>query len=83
LRTEIAGARVADLVCQVARRTAMFTCLDAAVAACWVLRRRGRAPVLCIGTAVEADRFAAHAWVELDGRPVTPPGGHVPIWRSQ
>ena len=77
------GARVAQIVSRVAAQARLFTCLDAAVAAWWVMRRRGWAPVLCLGTAVGSDRFAAHAWLELDGRPVTPAGAHLTIWRSR
>jgi hypothetical protein len=80
---DVSGARVAELVCRVAAHTRAFTCLDAAVAAAWLMRRRGWTPVLCLGTAVEPDRFTAHAWVELDGEPVTPAGAHIPIWRSR
>ena len=80
---DVSGARVAELVCRVAASTRAFTCLDAAVAALWVMRRHGWTPVLCLGTRVEPDRFAAHAWVELDGQPVTPAGAHIPIWRSR
>ena len=80
---DVSGARVAELVCRVAASTRAFTCLDAAVAASWVMRRHGWTPVLCLGTRVEPDRFAAHAWVELDGQPVTPAGAHIPIWRSR
>ncbi|HEV8319451.1 MAG TPA: lasso peptide biosynthesis B2 protein [Vicinamibacterales bacterium] len=82
---DVSGARVAELVCRVAAYTHAFTCLDAAVAASWAMRRRGWTPILCLGTSMQPDpdRFAAHAWVELDGQPVTPAGAHVPIWRSR
>jgi hypothetical protein len=79
---DVAGARVAELVCRVAAYSHAFTCLEVAVVAFWVVRRRGWSPVLCLGTAVEPDRFTAHAWVELDGEAVTPAGAHIPIWRS-
>ena len=82
---DVSSARVAELVCRVAAYTHAFTCLDAAVAASWAMRRRGWTPILCLGTSMQPDpdRFAAHAWVELDGQPVTPAGAHVPIWRSR
>ncbi len=83
VQADVSGARVAELVCRVAAHTRAFTCLDAAVAASWVMRRRGWTPVLCLGTAVKPDRFTAHAWVELDGRAVTPDDEHIPIWRSR
>jgi hypothetical protein len=45
------------------------SCLRQSLLVWWLLRRRGLAPVLRIG--VNKDQgFAAHAWVELDHRPV-------------
>jgi hypothetical protein len=43
------------------------TCLEQSLVLCWMLRRRGMSPILRIGARKEADRFEAHAWVELDG----------------
>jgi Transglutaminase-like superfamily len=80
---DVSGARVAQIVCRVAAHLGVFTCLDVAVAASWVMHRRGWIPVLCLGTGIGTDPFPAHAWVELDGRPVTPAGAHVEIWRSR
>jgi Transglutaminase-like superfamily len=41
-------------------------CLPRALAVQSMLRRRGVAVHLCLGVAREADRLAAHAWIELD-----------------
>ena len=43
------------------------TCLEQSLVLCWMLRRRGMKPELRIGARKEAERFEAHAWVELDG----------------
>ena len=43
------------------------TCLEQSLVLCWMLRRRGMSPLLRVGARKEADRFEAHAWVELDG----------------
>lgn len=43
------------------------TCLEQSLVLRWMLRRRGMSPVLCIGARKEANRFEAHAWVELNG----------------
>jgi hypothetical protein len=43
------------------------TCLEQSLVLCWMLRRRGMSPMLRVGARKEADRFEAHAWVELDG----------------
>ena len=79
----VPGPRVAEIVSRVASTMRGFTCLDAAVAGWWLLRRRGWNPVVCLGTGTASGRFAAHAWLELDGCPVTPAGAHTPIWRSR
>ncbi|HEY1755099.1 MAG TPA: lasso peptide biosynthesis B2 protein [Bryobacteraceae bacterium] len=44
-----------------------LTCLPQALAAAWMLQRRGHAPALVYGV---SQGFAAHAWVELEGVPV-------------
>lgn len=47
-----------------------LTCLPQAFAASWMLQDLGGKPALHYGVAKSADGFEAHAWVELDGRPV-------------
>jgi hypothetical protein len=39
-----------------------------------LLARRGYSSMLVIGVRA-GEAFGAHAWVELDGRPLLPPGG--------
>jgi hypothetical protein len=52
-----------------------FTCLTLALAAQFLLLRRGHEAVIHIGIAKESGgRFQAHAWVESDGKVVI--GGH-------
>lgn len=43
-------------------------CLSRSLALWWLLRRRGYAPELRLGVSMAGGTFAAHAWVELDGR---------------
>jgi hypothetical protein len=45
------------------------SCLRQSLVVWWLLRRRGLPAVLRMG-ANNDDGFRAHAWVELDGRPV-------------
>jgi len=45
------------------------TCLRQALFLWWRLRRRGHRPEIRIGVTLQ-DGFAAHAWVELGGRPL-------------
>lgn len=47
-------------------------CLSTSVVACAVLARFGIGSSVVIGVKAE-DAFGAHAWVELDGRPLLPP----------
>jgi hypothetical protein len=47
------------------------TCLSKSVALCWVLRRCGCDVLVRIG-ARRKPGFAAHAWIERDGQPLTP-----------
>jgi hypothetical protein len=47
-----------------------MTCLPRALGLRWLLGRAGCAADLRIGVAREEDRLLAHAWVELEGRPV-------------
>jgi hypothetical protein len=43
-------------------------CLSRSLASWWSLRRRGLAPDLRLGVSLAGGDFAAHAWVELEGR---------------
>jgi hypothetical protein len=43
------------------------SCLEQSLVLCRVLRRRGMSADLRIGARKEANRFEAHAWVELHG----------------
>lgn len=56
-------ARVAD------RMVPMPRCLPRALLLAALLRRRGVAAELCLGTRVRGP-FDAHAWVEIEGEPV-------------
>lgn len=47
-------------------------CLEQSLALTWLLRRRGVPAELRIG--VQPRPFYAHAWVEMDGRPLNEPG---------
>lgn len=47
-------------------------CLEQSLALAWLLRRRGVPAELRIG--VQPRPFYAHAWVEVDGRPLNEPG---------
>lgn len=46
------------------------SCLVRSVATLGLLRRRGLAAELCIGVGATNPQLDAHAWVELDGKPV-------------
>jgi hypothetical protein len=48
-----------------------LACLPQGLAACWMLRARGGAPLLHYGVAAtEGGGFESHVWVEVDGLPV-------------
>jgi transglutaminase superfamily protein len=49
-------------------------CLEQSLVLWWLLQRRGIAAELRIGARKDADRFEAHAWVELDGKVLNEPG---------
>jgi hypothetical protein len=51
-------------------------CLEQAIAGRWMLARRGQASTLVIGASLP---FAAHAWLEVDGRSAAP-AGYERIW---
>ncbi len=70
------GRRVAWALNAAARRFPGFqNCLVQALAVHILLLRRGVASVLRIGAPVQAEAFAAHAWIEVGGRPLI--GGPV------
>lgn len=46
------------------------SCLEQSLVLCWLLKRRGISADLRIGARKEADRFEAHAWVEVAGRAI-------------
>lgn len=43
-------------------------CLSQSLALEWLLRRSGVAPTLRLGVRLGEPKFAAHAWIECDGR---------------
>lgn len=43
-------------------------CLPTALAALWMLRRRGIRSTLCLGVRRERSALKAHAWLEIDGK---------------
>jgi hypothetical protein len=47
------------------------TCLSRALVLCHLLRRQGLDARLCFGVARPHGGFAAHAWVEHDGEPLS------------
>ncbi len=63
------------------------SCLEQSLALCRMLRHRGMNADLRIGARKEADRFEAHAWVELDGTVLDGGGAEhlhfVPFERSE
>ena len=62
---------IARLQAATARRLPFRTnCLEQSLVLCWLLRRSGISADLRIGARKEADRFEAHAWVEVAGRAV-------------
>jgi len=67
----IAAAEADAAVIAIAGRYALGngTCLRQALFLWWRLRRRGHRPEIRIGVTLQ-DGFAAHAWVELGGRPL-------------
>lgn len=60
--------RIAQLVHAASREgTGTGACLERALALWWILRRRRLPAELRIGARLQAGRFEAHAWVQLDG----------------
>jgi hypothetical protein len=61
-------------------------CLEQALAAHWMLRRRGIASTFVLGVTSHARAVDAHAWVEWQGGspwPVAAAAPHQPIWSSR
>jgi hypothetical protein len=76
------AARVVRLVDVAARHhVRAMTCLRRALVLQRMLERRGIAAVLRVG-ARRDEGFLAHAWVEVDGRPVGEPGGPDGSYRA-
>lgn len=46
------------------------TCLKRALVLSWLLRRRGITTTLQIGVVRQGEALAAHAWLEVEGRPI-------------
>ena len=66
----IAPGRVAWTVETVARSIPEASCLTQALAAHVMLSRMGEEPSMHIGVATDRGAFEAHAWLELNGRPL-------------
>jgi hypothetical protein len=65
-----APGRLAWAVETTARSIPQATCLTQALAAQVMLERSGQSPEIHLGVATDKDAFEAHAWLELDGRPL-------------
>jgi Transglutaminase-like superfamily len=65
-------ARARQSVVSVSTRCAGLGCLQRSVATVLMCRIRGRWADWCTGFRIQP--FGAHAWVEVDGRPVDEPG---------
>jgi hypothetical protein len=67
-----AAVRVGSMVERVARFTWWRSmCLEKALAARWMLRRRGIAGTIYVGMARQGEAFVAHAWLVGEGRTIT------------
>jgi hypothetical protein len=76
-RDLLVGGRLAHAVIRTLRPLPTDTrCLSTSLTLLTMMERRDIHPRLVIG--VRAQPFDAHAWIELDGRPLLPPGdaGH-------
>jgi len=71
-RDVITEARRAAWLVDVAARPipVASTCLTRSVTLWWLLRRRGVPAEIRLGVQHDTPEFAAHAWVEVDGKPV-------------
>jgi hypothetical protein len=70
----VAPGRLAWAVESAAAAIPKASCLTQALAAQIMLERSGAHPELKIGVASDRETFEAHAWLELDGRPLV--GAH-------
>jgi hypothetical protein len=70
----VAPGRLAWAIEAAARGVPEASCLTQALAAQIMLERAGAHPDLRIGVATDDESFEAHAWLELDGRPLV--GAH-------
>jgi hypothetical protein len=66
----VAPGRLAWTVETTAKSIPQATCLTQALAAQVRLARAGEEPSLHIGVATDRGAFEAHAWLELNGRPL-------------
>jgi len=76
IRREVAlsAEQISRLTMAAAQNLPLRTnCLEESLVLWWLLQRRGIAAELRIGARMESNRFEAHAWVELDGRPLNAP----------
>jgi hypothetical protein len=80
------GAEVAERAKEIARLEAAAArnfpwrtnCLEESLVLEWLLRRRGIPATLRIGGRKDAERFEAHAWVDLDGENLSDTdAGHI------
>ena len=58
--------KVGFVVERIGRRLPGSRCLDRALVALWMLRRRGHDARVVMGAAKDGDRLAAHAWIVCD-----------------
>jgi acetylornithine deacetylase/succinyl-diaminopimelate desuccinylase-like protein len=66
----VAPGRLAWAIEAAAQAVPGASCLTQALAAEIMLERSGEHPELKIGVATDREAFEAHAWLELDGRPL-------------
>ena len=65
--------RLAELTAIAGRHGPLsVTCLRQSLLLYWLLRRRGLQPDLRLGVRKQAEALDAHAWIELDGQPLSP-----------
>ena len=75
LRTEEAHLAAQSIESAARHLPFATTCLDRAVALCWMLRAEHLGGSLHIGVKKSGDRLAAHAWVERIGERLLDDGG--------
>ncbi|MEM8963420.1 MAG: lasso peptide biosynthesis B2 protein [Acidobacteriota bacterium] len=74
--------RWAWAVAAVRHRLPRAKCLDEALTTWWLLRLRGFAGDLRIGVRRDDARLAAHAWIDLDGEPLSGCGDRPERWAA-